>query len=279
MLLCLAPSLRAAVVELPAAKDNTLYEAADGSLSNGAGPYLFCGTTAGGAVRRGLIAFDIAAAIPTGATILSAELRLHMSRTPTAGEFVSLHRLTADWGEGASDAFGQEGGGGPAQPGDATWLHTFYPGAFWSRPGGDFDPQPSATQVVIGSAFYTWASPQMTADAQTWLDDPSGNFGWALLGEESIASTAKRFDTREYPDPRMRPVLTVHWVPEPSGAWPALLTAVFLIGRRTSGRTCSPDGCTCRRDPDTSGHHNLSASRTPDTWGSRESALNSCNSR
>ena len=58
-------------VQLAPSKDNTLYEDASGNISNGAGDYLFAGTTAtaaSGAIRRGVIAFDIAGSIPAGPT-------------------------------------------------------------------------------------------------------------------------------------------------------------------------------------------------------------------
>jgi hypothetical protein len=49
------------VVTLTAVRDNTLIESATGSLSNGAGTLLFTGRTAqsSGAVRRGILAFDV----------------------------------------------------------------------------------------------------------------------------------------------------------------------------------------------------------------------------
>ena len=53
--------------------DNTLFEDISGNLSNGAGDNFFVGTTNGGLIRRGLIAFDISS-IPTGSTIDSASL-------------------------------------------------------------------------------------------------------------------------------------------------------------------------------------------------------------
>jgi hypothetical protein len=53
----------------------------------------------------------------------------------------------------------------------------------------------------------------MAADAQAWLDTPASNYGWILVGDESTSSTAKRFDTREFPNPATRPVLTVEFSP------------------------------------------------------------------
>jgi hypothetical protein len=43
---------------------------------------------------------------------------------------------------------------------------------------------------------------------QSWLDEASTNFGWAVVGEETN-QTSKRFDSRENPDATTRPVLTI----------------------------------------------------------------------
>ena len=37
----------------------------------------------------------------------------------------------------------------------------------------------------------------MVADVQAWLDNPTENFGWIVIGNESTHTTAKRFDTWE----------------------------------------------------------------------------------
>jgi hypothetical protein len=52
------------VVSIPASQDNTLFEDVAGALSNGAGEELFSGNTSDQGVRRAVIAFDVAAAIP-----------------------------------------------------------------------------------------------------------------------------------------------------------------------------------------------------------------------
>lgn len=231
-LLALATAARGDVVSLSPSKDNTLYQSAAGDLSNGAGSYFFAGTTAQESIRRGLIAFDVAAAVPAGSTILSAALRLHMSRTAAAAEPVSVHRVLRDWGEGASIAFGEEGGGGPATPGDATWLHTFYADAFWTQTGGDFAESASATLLVVGPDFYTWSSPGMNADVQAWLDNPAGNAGWLLRSTEDVFPTSKRFATREHPEPEKRPSLVIEYsIPEPGGLLGALATLAIAVRR------------------------------------------------
>ena len=105
-------------IVLGTSKDNTLYSES-GALSNGAGVYFFAGelgTTGHSAIRRGVIAFDIADSIPAGSTINSVTLTLHVSRTAPsfAALTVELHRLLADWGEGTSDAGTPGGMGAPA---------------------------------------------------------------------------------------------------------------------------------------------------------------------
>ena len=195
-------------VTLLPARDNTLYESDLGTISNGAGEHLFAGHTQKGEARRALLAFDLSG-IPPGATVLSATLTLTLSKTIAGETPVSLHAVQADWGEGDSDALGDEGAGALAAPGDATWLHAFYDTATWAAPGGDFAAVPSATTAVGGAGVYAWSSPALAADVAAWLADPASNHGWALLGDETAAATAKRFDSRESaPDRRPRLAVT-----------------------------------------------------------------------
>jgi hypothetical protein len=212
----LASSLDGAFAEtasLPASKDNTLYESATGALSNGAGSHFFAGTTLTGELRRGLIAFDIASAVPKGAMITRASLTLRMSRTRVSTpETVSLHRVLADWGEGASQASVEEGSGAPAAVGDATWKHRFFDTVPWENDGGDFAPKASASRSVAGLGDYTWEStPALVADVQSWLDEPETSFGWVVIGQEVVPGAAKRFDSRTNPDPAARPRLEIEF--------------------------------------------------------------------
>lgn len=199
-------------VILTPVKDNTLYESGTGALSNGAGSYFFAGRTGqvSGSIRRGLIAFDVAGSVPSGATILDVTLTLNMSKTPSGAQSISLHRVLADWGEGTSNAAGEEGAGAASATGDATWIHRFYNTTLWGAAGGEFDPTASATQTVSGLGPYTWTStPAMVSDVQGWLSTPSTNYGWLVRGNESASRTAKRFDSRQNPNPSVRPQLTI----------------------------------------------------------------------
>jgi spore coat protein A len=204
-------SASAATISINPSKDNTLYEydPADGDRSNALGNHFFAGETAMAELRRGVLAFDIAGSIPAGSTITSVSLSMNMSRTPLdTDRTVELHKLLADWGEGTSLAPGEEGDGAPATTNDATWRHRFYDTIFWTAQGGDFSGTVSASQSVGAIGEYTWNSSQMVADVQSWLDNPSTNFGWLVLGDESDIATAKRFDTRESASP---PVLTIQY--------------------------------------------------------------------
>jgi hypothetical protein len=203
------------VKDIPAFKDNSMYEE-DGNLSNGKIEYLFTGRTQGLAGspfnRRALLAFAISDSIPAGAVIDSVQLFMHVSkeRNNTA-RATSLHRLDADWGEGNSDSNDQGGAGAAAATDDATWVYRFWNTDTWATPGGDFAAGASATTSIGALGFYNWKSAQMKTDVQGWLDTPASNFGWIVLGNESLTGSAKRLDSRENPTPANRPALKVFY--------------------------------------------------------------------
>lgn len=210
-----AGSANAATISITPSKDNTLYQyvPADGDRSNALGFHFFAGETAMAELRRGVLAFDIAGSVPAGSTITAVSLSMNMSMTAFDTAYtIELHKLLADWGQGTSQASGGEGQGAPATPNDPTWRHRFYDTIFWTNQGGDFSPTVSASQSVGPIGQYTWSSAQMIADIQSWLDNPAGNFGWLVLGDESTIATAKRFDTRESASP---PMLTIEFLPGP----------------------------------------------------------------
>ena len=248
--------LVADTVTLQPIKDNTLYEpiAQDSFLdkSDGAGPTMFTGRVkdadadpgAGtrAALRRGVLAFNIAANIPAGATINGVQLTMYCDKVKLTTAFsVSLRRLTSDWGEGTSNTGNsQQGRGEPPTTGDATWHHTFYPGQLWTTPGGDYSGTISATRTVGNTGFYTWGSTSgLVADVQSWLNTPAQNYGWIVLGDESRTETTKRFGTRENTGSTggvtWRPQLVVSYTP------------ATTVGGCCQGGTCSlqtPANCT-----------------------------------
>jgi hypothetical protein len=202
-------------VTLVPAKDNTLIESRVGDASNGAGPYIFSGRTgmtSDGKLLRAVVAFDVAASVPAGSTITGATLTLVLVQTISSDSTHTLYKLQSDWGQGTSMGFG--GMGAPSTPGDATWIHTFYPNAFWANPGGDYDGNSTADQIVTGfTGPYDWTSPQMAADVQGWLDDPCSNFGWILIGDEAKLMTAKKFGSSEAKLEFEKPKLTIEYTP------------------------------------------------------------------
>ena len=102
------------------------------------------------------------------------------------------------------------GGGAVSQPGDSTWIHTFYDGHFWRRPGADFLARASAVQEVSEPGLYTWESgPKLVTDVRLWLRAPQRNFGWILLGDETTPQNVKRFASRESSDPSHWPLLNI----------------------------------------------------------------------
>ena len=220
-----------ATVILSASKDNTLFESTTGMESNGAGDSFFAGHTGvndgGGHIRRATIAFDVASAIPSNATVTAVKLTLFLAQGAFSsfGENVALFPLTADWGEGGSMGFSGHPGG--STTGDATWLHQFYDTTFWSTPGGDFNPQASAmTSITTAFQFYSWTGLGLVNDVQTWVENPAANFGWIVRGNETVTNTALRFNSRQAATEANRPQLIVDYsiVPEPS------VTAVLIPG-------------------------------------------------
>jgi len=177
---------------LSSVSDNTLYS--ENNNSNGAGVHIFAGATMNGNLRRALVRFDLEA-IPANATILSAELRVFGNK----GEQneVSLHRVTADWGEGTTVASGNQGQGGAPSPGGSTWNFRNFQDTAWMNEGGDFVQMASASTTVAFGETATWSSEDLVNDVQFWLSNPGENYGWIMIGEEDVNGSSMRMDSRE----------------------------------------------------------------------------------
>lgn len=245
VILFLLPSASwADTITLFASRDNTIFSDQP-SNSDGAGPTLLVGSiTRSAGLRRGLLDFDIAGNLPAGAVITSVQLTLFQEQASPSerqARSIELHRLLADWGEGTTGAgtSGSRSGRGFAAPADgstATWSQRFYNTTPWTNAGGDFAGAASGnTMVGTTRGAYVWSSTaDMVSDVQSWLDNPAGNFGWILLGDESVSGDARRFDSREATNSALRPMLQITFngsaVPEPSAL--ALLTfgSLGMIG-------------------------------------------------
>ena len=213
---------RAAVVSIACDRDNTLFEDADGDTSSGTGDALYAGRNSQGRARRALVRFALDGAIPARAHVDSVTLTLRVASAPdTIMRPFGLHRITRDWGEGASAGAG--GSGAPAAPGDATWQYAFFPTRSWTTPGGDFEPLASATSAIGDVGPWSWTGEGLRADVTAWLADPASNFGWLVLcGDETFVRSVRRFAAREANDPAQRPVLRIAWsdaVPASPASW------------------------------------------------------------
>lgn len=212
IILTFVNSLYADTVILTAARDNTLYEDKDGSISNGAGFYLFAGSTGANGVRRSLLYFDLSP-IPPGSNIDKAGLSLYMDKSKAGSSTLTIHRVLTDWGEGDSAGSGGEGLGEIASANDATWLHAFYPETHWNHLGGDYASQLSAVELISDEGWYNWTGDELRGDVELWVNSPPQNFGWMILGDESKTSTAKRFISRNFTDSTFHPRLIVDYSP------------------------------------------------------------------
>lgn len=233
------------VVRLLPDQDNSLFETNDGSLSNGAGERLFAGVTGSGFRRRALLRFDLSV-LPPMATILDAQLQLEVSKVPFLPPVTNfaVHRVLAGWGEGASDALAEEGTGAPSEPGDATWLHRYYPNEFWTTPGGDFDPVSSAREKWgAGLGPITWSDGGLRQDVQRWVSGFAPNHGWLIKAvHETNPLNAKRFNSREFAaDPTQRPVLTITYT---LGTLPCG-SAVDCADNPANAASITLDNCLC----------------------------------
>ena len=228
------------VPALPAAS-LTLFPVADATMiqrkptnSLGAASWISAGTTQNGNSNRALIKFDVAAALPAGATITDTGLRVWVTRDPRDGNtdsIFSLRRMLRPWGEGTNpDPSSSPGFGLPALPGDATWKHAFHDTNAWTIPGGLDGTDYSATLSCITSIAgvntdpYLFEAGGAIADVQLWLDHPEQNFGWMLKSEDELSRfTARRFGSRELEDAFASPQLTITYVP------PVVITNVSAI--------------------------------------------------
>jgi hypothetical protein len=222
-LLVLAPAARADSAVFVDVSDNTLYETSAGNLSNGSGPTMFAGRTTDpiNSRRRALVRFALPGPIPAGSIVISATLQLSCVVSASNGP-TNLYRAENSWGEGpsiagsASDPYdiypGDEGA--PAQTPDATWTDRFYPGQPWLTAGGDIGPFDGGVATTpVGNV--TISGSGLVNAVASWLNSPTLNFGWFLVGDESKPGTENGFRTREGGGANF---LTVVYSPPPTAA-------------------------------------------------------------
>jgi hypothetical protein len=233
-------SAGAATLTLTPVADTTLQSAYAGN-NFGADSSFQAGTRRYDGVTRGLLRFDIARAVPVGATINSVSLTLTVTRTPDggAGSVFDLHRVLEGWGEGNNSGRG----GMTADFGEANWDYRFAPGTRWDSPGGTFLTTASASRLIGGDGSYTFSSTSaLVSDVQVWLNDTTRNFGWELMSEsENVHTTIRRFGSRDAG--AAAPLLSISYTPVPEPGTVTLsvigLLGLWWIWRRRTVRRCA----------------------------------------
>jgi hypothetical protein len=247
--LALAGFFSLAIPPVSLGADITLNPVADTTLSetvpnnnNGGQTFFNAGTTQNGPRTRGLLMFDFGS-IPAGSLITSAELVVEAVGQPSDGfdtDTFGLSRVLKAWGEGNKTAANPNapGQGAAASVGEATWNQRLNGVAAWGAPGGlaavDYSTTVSAEQIIYtsGNAYTFGSTPEMVADVQYWLDNPSANFGWMLAGEnEQVRFTARRFGSRESVFDAPRLLVSYTPVPEPA-TWALCGAGLALLAVR-----------------------------------------------
>ncbi|MBX3329709.1 MAG: VPLPA-CTERM sorting domain-containing protein [Nitrospira sp.] len=268
-------------ISLQAGRDATIFENAflsggnGATNSNGAGPGMFAGSNSNQSPRRGLLSFDVSA-IPTGSTITSAQVQLTVGQIAGSGgsgsggdqitRTIDLFKLNTDWGQGTTGStatmIGGTGQGFPGNPGDATWTDNKLGQSQWTTPGalGNTDGVASASTQIQGglpvggaqNQTFTWGStPQLVADVQSWVNNPSINFGWLIKNVDEVDNPAtpsvnegfqtfRAFYTKEAEaqglgtGPRLLLEYTPTPVPVPAAVWlfGSGLAAIVGLARR-----------------------------------------------
>lgn len=241
--LCLG-SLRADVVTLSAAQDTSLFQN-NVTNSDGGGPAFFTGTNGTNSIRRALISFNFSS-IPANAIITNVQLTLtlgQVSATPPPNATISLYDVGQSWNQGTAGStattIGGTGQGFTASAGDATWSYASDP-TNWSNGtttvmGGYYSNTFSATLFLNNSTVnnsFTWLStPQLVADVQGWLANPSTNYGWELINaNETTANSIYGFYSSEWDN--------AHFAGSASQA-PALQVTYTTVPEAGTGGLCA----------------------------------------
>jgi len=134
---------------------------------------------------RTLVRFNLSS-LPSGATILSATLRLRMNQAPSASRSYDAYRVTASWSETTITWNNQ-----PAVAAGAT----------------------STTDT--GTTSDVWLEWNVTSDVQAFISGSQGNFGWRIKDQIESASGdfQSTFGSREATDTEHDPRLVIVYQP------------------------------------------------------------------
>lgn len=202
--LTLAASL-APGAEVLVKKRLTLYPAADTMIRDtpelppggGSSSSIALGTTRDNRHARVLLKFDIPA-LPPGATLTNAFLRVTVSQVPGSGlpGMFSVRRMLTPWDE--LDATWEDSGFGP-------WA------GLGGQEGADYPAARSAEMVLDRSGEYEIRGTNLFNDVLLWRTNAEANSGWMLRCEEETLWTAKRIIAREADYPESEPQLVLEY--------------------------------------------------------------------
>ncbi|MDO8691953.1 MAG: DNRLRE domain-containing protein [Dehalococcoidia bacterium] len=114
--------------------------------------------------RRSFVQFNVAGAgIPSGATVISATLRLYLSSAPNQSRSYDAFRVTATWTES---------------------------GITWSNQPGVAASATNTQPITAG-----WVPWDVTTDVQSFVNGASSNYGWRISDQTESASSTNRQGT------------------------------------------------------------------------------------
>ncbi len=157
------------------------YVRSDSAGTNTNTGYLWVGTGPGGfgtANYRSFVKFNTSgaceetgAAIPSGASTVSASLDLYIQSAPSSSRTYQAHRVTATWTETTP-----------------TWT--------WSNAGGNVSGSATAT-TATGTTTGVWNSWDVTTDVSAFLSGSASDYGWML--RDSAEGNASAIKTQYCP--------------------------------------------------------------------------------
>jgi len=161
-----------------------------------------------GITVRTLVKWDLAS-IPTGSTIISAEMSLYCRQDYTGGPItINTYRILQPWVEGTLQDQDRQ----LDDPFSSCWLEYGY-GDPWDEPGAngsnDRDPSILSSTTNSGIGWYSW---DLTAAFQRWVDGDWTNNGLVLVSDNENNNNLKIFATSEYQDENFRPKLVIEYI-------------------------------------------------------------------
>ncbi len=200
-------------VSIAPTKDTTIYQANSGS-SNGAGDSFWTSLGTGANALHALLAFNVQANVPAGASIYDVRLDLHVLETsgqPGFEAYAVPRNGSIAWVEGNANAAGNESTPPTPLGSAATWSHRqwFSTGASgpWSTAGGDRELPALATGSPGQTGVFSLASPDLLDHVRKIHTNTTTYDGLLLVPTAGAA----RFASDENTTASLRPRLVVQY--------------------------------------------------------------------